>query len=184
MLCSLVGATIYWCFAATDGCATMDLITFGSYVALGLAALKVVEFFRDRKPKISVVTMLRGSVQYGNDLLLMNASKVPATLYYYELIWLEPSLITKYLGLRRKHVSYEFSLEDELCNITIDGHSHEVLNFSDERYFDSGSSVKSDLYLAISFVGRRRRQWLWITGPETPIDKIKEFVNEKIFSDV
>jgi hypothetical protein len=113
----------------------MDLITFGSYVALGLAALKVAEFFRDRKPKISVVRMLRGSSEVGNDLLLTNASKVPATIYYYELISLEPSLLTRYLGLRRKDVSYEFSLEDRLCDITIDGHSHYILNFADEDQF-------------------------------------------------
>lgn len=158
----------------------MDLVTFGSYVALGLAALKVAEFFRDRRPKVSVVRMLRGSSEVGNDLLLTNASKVPAAIYYYELIWLEPSLLTKYLGLRRKRVSYEFTLADELCNISIDGHSHEILNFSDQDHFDWGPDLTNDLYLSISMVGRRRPLWLWIAGPKTKVDEIKDYVSEKI----
>jgi hypothetical protein len=41
----------------------MDVVSFGSYVALGLGALKVAEFFRDRRPKISVVRMLRGAAK-------------------------------------------------------------------------------------------------------------------------
>jgi hypothetical protein len=135
----------------------MDIVALGSYVALGLAALKVAEFFGDRKPKISVVRMLRGSSEVGNDLLLTNASKVPAALYYYELIWLEPHFFTRYLGLRRKRVANEFTLEDQLCDITIDGNSHYVLNFADENHFDWGSDLANDLYLAISMVGRRRR---------------------------
>jgi hypothetical protein len=166
--------------AAIKRARKMDLITFGSYVALGLAALKVAEFFRDRKPKISVVRMLRGSSEVGNDLLLTNASKVPAAIYYYELIWLKPSLLTKYLGLRRKHMSYEFSLADELCNISIDGYSHSILNFSDQDHFDWGDDLTNDLYLSISMVGRGRPLWLWIAGPETRIDRIKTYVNEKI----
>jgi hypothetical protein len=46
--------------------------------------------------------------------------------------------------------------------------------------FDWGSEVKKDLYLAISMVRRKRRQWLWIAGPKTPIDKMTEYVNERI----
>jgi hypothetical protein len=113
-------------------------------------------------------------------LLLTNASKVPAAIYYYELVWLEPRLLTKYLGLKRKHVSYEFSLEDQLCDISVDGHSHEILNFSDHDHFDWAPDLTNDLYLCISMVGRRRPLWLWIAGPKTRIDKATDYVKEKI----
>ena len=159
----------------------MNLATFGAYVALILAVFKVAEFFRDRKPKVSVIRMLRGISDLGHDLLLTNASKVPATIYYYELIWLEPSILTKCFGFRRKHVGYEFSLEDNLCDISIDGYSHYMLNFSDEHHFDWGPNIKKDLYLVISMVGRPRPLWLWIAGPKTWADKATDFVQDHVF---
>jgi len=144
----------------------MDVTTFGAYVALGLAGLKVLEFFRDRKPTLSVEPLLRGSVELGNDLLIMNSSKVPAHVYYYELIWVTPKFLTRRFGLRRKEVSYEFSLEDNTADITIDGYSLETLNFSDDEHFNWGDDVENDLYLKVSIVGRKKPLWFWITGPK------------------
>lgn len=143
----------------------MDITTIGSYVALGLAGLKVLEFFRDRKPKLSVEPLLRGSAEVGNDLLLLNSSKVAACIYYYELIWMKPSFLTKHFGLRREVVGYEFSLEDSATDITIDGFSLTTLNFSGGDHFDWGDDVENDLYLKVSMVGRKRPFWFWITGP-------------------
>jgi hypothetical protein len=60
----------------------IDLNTAGSLVAFGLAILKVLEFFRDRKPKLSLEVILRGHQELGNDLLIINSSKVPACIYY------------------------------------------------------------------------------------------------------
>lgn len=108
----------------------MDITTVGAYVALGLAVLKVIEFFRDRNPKLSLQPLLRGSAEIGNDLLLFNASKVPARVYYYELIWVKPKRLTRVLGLRREEIGREFSLEDNTADITIDGLSLAELNFS------------------------------------------------------
>jgi hypothetical protein len=145
---------------------TMDITTFGAYVALGLAGLKVLEFFRDRKPVLSVEPLLRGSAEIGNDLLLLNSSKVPACIYYYELMWVKPKFLTRRFGLMREEVGYEFSLEDNTADITIDGYSIATLNFSDDHYFDWGDDVKNDLYLKMSMVGRKRPFWFWITGPK------------------
>jgi hypothetical protein len=143
----------------------MDLTTAGTLVAFGLAALKVLEFFRDRKPKLSVEPLLRGSPEVGNDLLLLNSSKVPACVYYYELIWVKPKFLTRRFGLRREEVDCEFSLEDNTTDITIDGYSLTTLNFSDSDHFDWGNDVENDLYLKISMVGIKRPLWFWITGP-------------------
>jgi hypothetical protein len=143
----------------------MDITTFGSYVALGLAGLKVLEFSRDRKPKIYVEKIFRGVADLGHDLILLNSSKVPANVYYYDLIWVKPSFLTKCFGFRRKIVSHEFSMEDNTCDIRIDGQSQAVINFSDERYFATGAAVKDDLYLKMFMAGRRRPLWIWITGP-------------------
>ena len=35
-----------------------------------------------------------------------------------------------------------------------------------------------------SMVGRRRRQWLWIAGPKTPIDKVTGYVNERFLTSI
>jgi hypothetical protein len=64
----------------------MDITTFGSYVALGLAGLKVLEFSRDRKPKIYVEKIFRGVADLGHDLILLNSSKVPSEMRL-EFVW-------------------------------------------------------------------------------------------------
>lgn len=143
----------------------VDLNTFGSYVAFGLAALKVLEFFRDRKPKLSLEALLRGHTELGHDLLLINSSKVPACIYYYELIWVQPRRLTRYVGLFRKEVGYGFSLEDNLADVKVDGYSTATLNFSDQDHFEWGPKMENDLYLKISMVGRKRPLWFWVTGP-------------------
>ncbi|UFS77058.1 hypothetical protein LPB73_06660 [Tardiphaga sp. 37S4] len=145
----------------------MDIATLGSYVALVLAGLKVLEFFRDRKPKLSIETLLRGSVEMGNDILLFNSSKIPARVYYYELIWMKPKRVTRWLGLRREQIGYQFSLEDSTADISVDGYSLATLNFSDEDHFDWGDDAENDLYLKLSIVGRKRPLWFWITGPKS-----------------
>ena len=144
---------------------TIDLNTFGSLVAFGLAVLKVLEFFRDRKPKLKLEAMLRNHVELGNDLLLINSSKVPACVYYYELIWLKPRRITRWFGLYRKEVGYEFTLEDNLADLKIDGYSTATLNFSGIDHFVWGRGAADDLYLKISMVGRKKPLWFWVTGP-------------------
>jgi hypothetical protein len=85
-----------------EGTVQIDLNTAGSLVAFGLAILKVLEFFRDRKPKLSIEALLRGHEELGNDLLLINSSKVPACVYYYELVWVKPRRLTRWFGFFRK----------------------------------------------------------------------------------
>jgi hypothetical protein len=62
-------------------------------------------------------------------------------------------------------VDTEFSLEDNLADVKIDGYSTATLNFSDHDHFDWGAGTKNDLYLKASMVGRKRPLWFWVTGP-------------------
>ena len=140
----------------------MDLNTVGSLVAFGLAFLKLLEFFRDRKPTLAVVAMLRGIADVGNDLILTNSSKVPASIYYFELVWAKRSPLGKDIALGRKELRTEFTLEDGPCNITVDGYSTYLLNFSNEHHFDWGTD---DLYIKLSLVGREKPLWIWVVGP-------------------
>jgi hypothetical protein len=61
---------------------TLWLSIVGTSVALVLAAIRVCEFFRDRRPKLSVVARLTSYEVEGNDLILLNSSKVPANLLF------------------------------------------------------------------------------------------------------
>ena len=62
---------------------TLWLSIVGTSVAIVLAGIRGYEFFRDRRPKLSVVVRLTSCEEEGNDLTLLNSSKVPANFYYY-----------------------------------------------------------------------------------------------------
>jgi hypothetical protein len=81
---------------------TLWLSIVGTSVASVLAAIRGYEFFRDRRPRLSVVTRLTTSEQEGNDLILLNNSRVPANIYYFDLVWAKPGFLGKNVGLGRR----------------------------------------------------------------------------------
>lgn len=59
-------------------------------------------------------------------------------------------------------IGYEFSLEDNLADVKVDGYSTATLNFSDQDHFEWGPKTENDLYLKVSIVGRKRPLWFWV----------------------
>jgi len=74
---------------------TLWLSIVGTLVAIVLAAIRGYEFLRDRRPKLSVIARLTTSEEEGNDLILLNNSKMPANIYYFDLVLAKRSLLGK-----------------------------------------------------------------------------------------
>ena len=130
-----------------------------------LAAIRIFELVDSRRPKLSVVTSLTSDPEIGNTITILNASNVPANIWYFELAYVEPGRCQRYIPLLRKTVSEESPLDHESCNITVPPHGQHSLDFSDGDHFNWGPSIKCDIYLKIWMVGRRSQTWFWITGP-------------------
>jgi hypothetical protein len=142
---------------------TLSLSIVGTSVALVLAAIRVCEFFRDRRPKLSVVARLTSCEVEGNDMIVLNNSKVPANIYYFDLVWAKQGFLGKNVGLGRRFLNEQDPLGGDPCDITVPPHQQYSLNFSEQNHF--GWRSEDDLYLRLSLVGRRSPLWLWVSGP-------------------
>ena len=114
---------------------TLWLSIVGTSVALVLAAIRVCEFFRDRRPKLSVVARLTSYEVEGNDLILLNTSKVTANIYYFDLVWAKRSFLGKNVGLGRRLMRERDPPEGDTCDITVPPHQQYSLNFREENHF-------------------------------------------------
>lgn len=130
-----------------------------------LALVRVYEFVRDRRPKLSLTPLLTSDSDMGNTLLLLNSSKVPANIYSYSLVWVKAGVFSAYTPFLSKVVREEFPLEAEFSNMTVPAHSQYQLLFRELDWFEWGCKLKYELYLKVRIVGRRRPLWLWVTGP-------------------
>ena len=141
---------------------TFWLSIAGTCVAIVLAGIRGYEFFRDRRPKLSVIACLTSNEEIGNDLILLNSSKVPANIYYFDLVWAKRSFLGKNVGLGRRLLWEHYSLDGDTCDITVPPHEQTSLNFSGENHF--GWPREDDLYLRLSLIGRHSPLWLWVSG--------------------
>lgn len=156
---------VFWAFA-------MDWLTkiwtsasaYAALLATILGVLRVVEFYLDRRPKIIALVSLTSLPELGNTIALINKSKTPANIYYYELVWATPGYIQRYLPFFRKIGSTESPFTHEYADITIGPHARYDLTFTDEYHFDWGASLKNDIYLKIWIAGHRRPAWFLAAG--------------------
>ncbi|WBU28169.1 hypothetical protein LRC39_15255 [Rhodopseudomonas sp. P1] len=145
----------------------MDKGEIAFWMSAVLAAIKLYEFVSDRWTTVTVDSSFVGLEEIGNTLTVLNKSKHPLTVSYYELVWVERR---KWLGINlpftRKEVSSD-SPEDPAtgCDIHLKPHEPYPLVFCDEYYFDWGASNPYDIYLKVWFVGRKKPKWFWVTGP-------------------
>jgi len=93
--------------------ASFWLSIFSTAVSTVLVGVRGYEFFRDRRPKLSMVACLTSCEEIGNDLTLLNISKVPAKIYYYDLVWAKRSFLGKNVKLGRRVLRTYSPLEDK-----------------------------------------------------------------------
>ncbi len=133
-----------------------------------LAIIKGIEFYSARRVTFAADTRLTGSEQYGNTIVLLNKSNIPATISYLELVWVDRSRTI--FGWRLPW-AWEVVARDSPIDgadgydETVPPHATHSLWFRDENHFDWRVSLKEDIYLKLWLAGRGKPIWLWITGP-------------------
>ena len=148
--------------------ATFWLGTVGGWsMAFVMMLIRAYEFYRDRRPKLSLVVSLTSAQEEGNTITLLNASKVPANLWNYSLAWVKPGFFRRHIPLLRRVEHEESPFDFENCNITVEPYAQCSLNFSEGDHFSWGHKMTHDIYLKLWMVGRRSHspKWLWVTGP-------------------
>lgn len=146
----------------------LDQITLeraGAAVAFVLAVLRVFEFVRDRRPSLSVSTSFTTDEDIGNQITLLNASRISAAVHYFSLVWTRRKPWYRRLPFFKSVVTEETPLQGHSCDITVPAHGMAQLVFNEVNHFDWGHKIKDDIYLKVWMVGRRRPKWFWITGP-------------------
>jgi hypothetical protein len=143
---------------------TLWLSIGGFFLALCLAIIRMIEFFRDRAPRLRIVTRLTSDEQEGNDIILLNASTIPANVYQLDLVWAKLGPFGKNCGVGRRVIRSEYS-DDNFANVTVPSHSQHPLNFRQGEHFAWGAGINDNLYLRIWLVGADTPLWFWVTGP-------------------
>jgi hypothetical protein len=141
----------------------LSIASFAMSTTLGL--LRLLEFFGAKRIRIKANVSLISLPERGNTITLLNASSIPVTVSYYELVWVEKrKLFCISLPFTWREIGTDTPLDpSEGCNDTIAPHQTVTLLFSDEHHFDWGDG-RPDTYLKLWFVGHKP-MWIWITGP-------------------
>jgi len=144
------------------------LSLYGAILATGLAVFRVWELYRDRRPNLRLVAGLTSDPHEGHSLTLLNASKIPAGIWCYDLVWTKAGPLRRRLpiGIRVEHE--ESPLGHDTCNIKVEAHGQYSLEFRGLDYFPwdgRHGQTRWHVYLRLWLVGRRRPIWLWVTGP-------------------
>ena len=138
------------------------IAAWGAGLASRLGLLRVVEFWRDHRPRLRTSFIWRGDPEAGNDVLFINDSKVPASIYGFHLVWAEPRLFRPPVEQRTI-----FDLEDDFADITVPPHGMKRLTFSEADHFSSSAPPNLPgvrLYAKLWLVGRGNPLWIAIEG--------------------
>ena len=138
------------------------------FISGSLAVLRYNEYRLSRAPRLSLTTLLTGDEGLGNEITLLNASSVPASIYSYDLVWARRGPFGKNCSVGRRYVDTGFSLRADSVHITVPPHSQETIHFRGQDHFPWGGSITHDLYIRLWMVGRRKPLWLWVTEPYKP----------------
>jgi hypothetical protein len=138
------------------------LSAYAAALSTFLGVLRCIEFFLDRRPKISAYTALTSLPEIGNTITLVNTSKTPANIYWFELVWVKPGVLYRFVPFLRRVESSETPLTDQYADIAIGAHSRYDLVFDEDEHFDWGVGLTSDIYLKISIAARRFPVWFLV----------------------
>lgn len=141
-----------------DWKAIADILTqIGAIAGFVAFLFKAWEFYRDRRPALSISKYLTSDPERGSTILVMNSSKVPATIHNYQLQGVPKTWLSRWwprFGKSWEHV--EFDLEEQHADIDVPAYGHKALSFDGPDHFDWGTRRTTDLYLRLWIVGRRR----------------------------
>lgn len=140
-----------------------------SCTVIPLALLRGYEFYSDRSLKLVPDVTLTSSDEIGNTIVLLNKSKTPVTMSYYDLVWVERrSIFGLPIPFTYKEVRQNSPIDPpDNCYETIFPHSTFEFWFREDSHFSWGRELKEDIYLRIWLIGRRSPYWIYVTGPSS-----------------
>lgn len=148
----------------------MDVDTFTKWSgwAFGavMFAINVYTFVRDRRPNLRVISTFTGSTDVGHGITFLNNSKIPANVFYLELVWTRHRPIYRRLRPFRQVVSTPFSVEAELLDLTVPAFGQASMNFNEQDYFAVKHPLEHDLYAKVWLLGYRLPKWFLLAGPD------------------
>ena len=140
----------------------------GFAISAVLAVIKAFEFYSTRRVAIAISPRLSTS-DVGTQLVLLNKSSIPVTIFHYELHWTERRLIWTFgWPWSSRFVVDEMSPLDSIENfeLTIQPYGTHTLDFSGHRHFKWDKTIMQVIYLVLYLLGRDRPIKRWITGPD------------------
>lgn len=152
----------------------MDLATLltqiGAATGFITFVFKGVEFFRDRRPSLRISPHFTSDPERGNTILILNSSKIPTTINYYQLEALPPSRLARWHIWRRFPAGFshvEFTLEADHAKVEVPAHGQAALVFDQQDHF-RWSRRDDDLYLRIWTSGRARPYSFLVAKADKP----------------
>jgi hypothetical protein len=133
-----------------------------------LAIIKGLEFYSSRRAAFTADVRLTSSQEVGNTIVLLNKSGIPATISYFELVWMERRRLLGWpVPFLWKVIQTESPIDPpDGYDETVAPHAVHSLWFNEEYHFDWEGDLKQDIYLKLWLVGRGSPIWIWITGPK------------------
>lgn len=101
---------------------------------------------------IEIATVLRGHVEIGHDVLLVNTSDEPILVYSIDIVTAEKQGDSD-------NCERVFDLEDQMLNIRLDKRESYMFNFSEGDHFPMRPD-KGKYYMRVWLAGRRGPIWL------------------------
>ncbi len=126
------------------------LALWGAVLSTILALVKIWEIWSSRR-RIEVSYNFIGLPEEGNDIIIRNISDKPFIITYWELLFCE----RKYF----RWVPYRTEEPGEFAHdVSVQGHSTHILNFSGADYFDWGYKAMAGkrIYLKLHIAGNKR----------------------------
>lgn len=143
-------------------------------IAVGLAAwgamlstlLAVVRIWETRREglRLSASYGFHSDPDEGNEVIVLNTSKLPVMVSYWELVWGHYSWGRFIID----EEEWKFPLTPEDMDFTVPPHSKHALRFVGGEHFEWGpsSSKRGKIYLRLHIVGRHRRVTLLVYDPD------------------
>jgi hypothetical protein len=138
---------------------TLWLAAWGALLSSVLAGIKIWEFIRDSRLGLSTLYSFSSNPESGNEIILVNTSKTPILIDYWELVWAK-----RFWGKVKFERCIEYP-DEGYSNISVDPHSRYSLNFAEARYFNTLRELgghRVALYLKLHLAGRSKPLWIHI----------------------
>jgi hypothetical protein len=101
---------------------------------------------------VEVITVLRGHVEYGHDVLLINTSDEPINVYSVDIVDAAKK------GDEDDNCETVFTLEDRILNLRLDKKESHMFHFNESDYFPM--EAKRNYFMRVWLAGEKKPYWI------------------------